>query len=407
MNREFDPDKLLDQLFQPKPIKVEESLEELFEERIKGLNIKKTTALKMMGMTTRTLSGIVSGEQKMLDYTQLIKLANFIGIPLEKAALMYLNNVRKFHEEEIYQEKTGDLINFINDKFNLAELRKVGLINSLTDYPSIINSICKYFGLSKLEDYEEPDMNIAFSAGKRAKANCSIKNWVYLCEQTCIELRNPNEFDRNKLVEFFPQIRWYCTDVNNGLVTVIKHLFQIGITVVFYPAFPSMHIRGATFQVNQKPCIALTNYKGFYPTLWFALIHELYHVLFDWEEILVNDYHLSLERDEKISTTSNSEIEADDFAREYLFSKSKSNQIEPYISDHETVKAFALENHVDPSFVYTFSAHDNGKSNKRAWGRAFNKNPDISRLINKLQNQFNSNLPFNNHIKQLRTKIYN
>lgn len=407
MNREFDPDKLLDQLFQPKPIKVEESLEELFEERIKGLNIKKTTALKMMGMTTRTLSGIVSGEQKMLDYTQLIKLANFIGIPLEKAALMYLNNVRKFHEEEIYQEKTGDLVNFINDKFNLAELRKVGLINSLTDYPSIINSICKYFGLSKLEDYEEPDMNIAFSAGKRAKANCSIKNWVYLCEQTCIELRNPNEFDRNKLVEFFPQIRWYCTDVNNGLVTVIKHLFQIGITVVFYPAFPSMHIRGATFQVNQKPCIALTNYKGFYPTLWFALIHELYHVLFDWEEILVNDYHLSLERDEKISTTSNSEIEADDFAREYLFSKSKSNQIEPYINDHETVKAFALENHVDPSFVYTFSAHDNGKSNKRAWGRAFNKNPDISRLINKLQNQFNSNLPFNNHIKQLRTKIYN
>tara|TARA_R110002020_G_scaffold231407_2_gene442553 strand:+ start:426 stop:1649 length:1224 start_codon:yes stop_codon:yes gene_type:complete len=407
MKKNFDAEDLLNKLFQPAPIKVEESLEELFMDRIDSLKIKKTTALKMMGMTVRTLDGILSGEQKKLDYTQLIRLSNFLGIPVERVAKLYIDKLRQVHETEIFEEKTGDLISFINENFNLAELRKVGLIDSLTDYPQIVKSICNYFGLKKIEDYKEPEMNIAFSAGKQAKSNCSIKNWVFLCEQTCIELRNPYEFNRDKLVEYFPSIRWYSTDVSNGLVTVISQLFQLGITVVFYPSFPSMHIRGATFQVNNKPCIAITDYKGFYPTLWFALIHELYHVLFDWNEILLSDYHLSLERDEKIPTTSKNEIDADDFAREYLFSKSKTRYINTFVDNDNAVKSFSLDNHIDPSFVYVFSAFDNGKTNKYSWGKARNKNPNINPILNKLQNKFDSGSSFDNHIKRLRTKIYN
>lgn len=407
MSNEFNPEDLLNKLFQPVPTKIEESLEELFSTRIDELRIKKTTALKMMGMTVRTLDGILSGEQKKLDYIQLIRLSNFLGIPVEKVAKLYIEKLRQVHEKEIYEEKTGDLIGFINENFNLAELRKVGLIDSLTDYPQIVNSICKYFGLRKIEDYKEPTINIAFSAGKQAKSTSSIKNWIFLCRQTCIELRNPYEFKREKLVDYFPNIRWYTTDVSNGLITVISQLFQLGITVVINPSFPSMHIRGATFEVNNKPCIAITDYKGFYPTLWFALIHELYHVLFDWEEILLSDFHLSLERNEKIPTTSKNEIDADDFAREYLFSKSKTKYINTFMDNENAVKRFSIENHVDPSFIYVFSAFDNGKTNKYSWGRARNKNPNIDPILNKLQNNFDSGCSFDNHVKILRNKIYN
>jgi HTH-type transcriptional regulator/antitoxin HigA len=406
MKDNFNPDDLLESLFQPETIKVEEDLKELFQERIDELNIKKTTALKMMGMATRTLDGIITGQQKKLDYTHLIKLSNFLGISIERIAKLYIDKVRQVHEKDIYDEKTGDLINFVNDNFNLAELRKVGLIDSLTDYTEIIKSICQYFGLRKIEDYKEPDINIAFSAGKMAKSTCSIKNWVFTCKQTSIELKNPNKYDRNGLVEYFSQIRWYSTDVLNGLVTVVNHLYQLGITVVFVPSYPSMHIRGATFEVNNKPSIAIANYKGFYPTLWFALIHELYHVLFDWDDIVRTECHLSLERDEKIPTTSKSEIEADDFAREYLFSKEKTKKVGEFIHDDKAVEKFALENHVHPSFAYVFSAFDNGNSNKYLWGKARNKNPNITPLLNKIQNPFDSKNPFDNHIKKLRTKIY-
>lgn len=402
-----DSDDILKRLFEPKPIKVKETLEELFVQRLENLNIPKTTALNIMSMSVRTLDGILSGEQKMLDYTQLIKLSNFLGTDLEHTATLYLEKVNEVHNVGKDINLINEMIEFVNDKFNLAELKKIGLIKSLTDYEDIIKSLCNYFGLNNIFDYSEPDMNVAFSSGKRAKQNCSVKNWMFLAEQTCIELRNPNVYNREKLIDYFSQIRWQSMDVENGLVNVIKQLYQLGITVVFIPSFPSLHIRGATFVVNNKPCIALTDYVGYYPTLWFALVHELYHVLFDWDEILLSNYHISQENQKSLYSQSQNEIEADNFAREYLFSKEKTKEASSFINNQDFIRQYAISNNVDPSFVYVFYAFDAPNTDKYAWGRAKKLNPDIEKLKSKLQHSFESNSSFGDHIKKIRNKIYN
>lgn len=406
-NINSDSDDILKRLFEPKPTKIKETLEELFINRLESLNIPKTTALNIMGMSVRTLDGILSGEQKMLDYTQLIKLSNFLGTDLEQIATLYLQKVNEVHNVGNDINRTNEMVEFINEKFNLAELKKVGLIKSLTDYNEIVKSICNYFGLKNIFEYSEPDINVAFSSGKRAKRNCSVKNWVYLAEQSCIELRNPNIYSRDKLIDYFPQIRWQSMDVENGLVNVIKQLFQLGITVVFIPSFPSLHIRGATFMVNDKPCIALTDYVGFYPTLWFALVHELYHVLFDWDEIQLSNYHISQEGQKSLDSESQSEIEADNFAREYLFSKEKTKEASGFINNHEFIKQYAISNNVDPSFAYVFYAFDAPSSDKYAWGRAKKMNPNITKLKSKLEHNFLDDFTFGDHIKKVRNKIYN
>ncbi|WP_234573527.1 ImmA/IrrE family metallo-endopeptidase [Rhodohalobacter sp. 614A] len=402
-----DSDDILKRLFEPKSIKVKETLSELFEQRLESLDIPKTTALNIMGMSVRTLDGILSGEQKKLDSTQLIKLSNFLGIDIEQVATLYLEKIREVHNVGNDIKERNEMVGFVNEKFNLAELKKVGLINSLTDYDEIVQSICSYFGLDNIFDYSEPDLNVAFSSGKRAKRNCSVKNWMYLAEQTCIELRNPNDYSREELIDYFPEIRWQSMDVENGLVNVIQHLFQLGVTVVFIPSFPSLHIRGATFEVNNKPCIALTDYMGFYPTLWFALVHELSHVLFDWEEIMISSYHISQEDQKSLFSHSQSEIEADNFAREYFFSKEKTQEASPYINNQEFIKQFAISNNVDPSFVYVFYAFDAPDTDKYAWGRAKKLNPDTKKLKSKLQHDFGTNSSFGNHIKKIRQAIYN
>jgi len=405
--KKSDSDDILKRLFESKPTKVKETLEDLFVNRLESLDIPKTTALNIMGMSVRTLDGILSGEQKMLDYTQLIKLANFLGTDLEEVATLYLKKVNEVHNIGKDINRTNEMVEFINNKFNLAELKKVGLIKSLIDYNDIIKSICDYFGLKNIFEYSEPDINVAFSSGKRAKRNCSVKNWVYLAEQTCIELRNPNNYNRDKLIDYFPQIRWQSMDVENGLVNVVKQLYQLGITVVFIPSFPSLHIRGATFIVNDKPCIALTDYVGFYPTLWFALVHELYHVLFDWDDILLSNYHISQEDQKSLDSQSQNEIEADNFAREYFFSKEKTKEAGAFINNQEFIKQYAISNNVDPSFVYVFYAFDAPSTDKYAWGRAKKLNPDIEKLKSKLQHKFVSNSTFGEHIKKIRNRIYN
>lgn len=406
-NKKSNSDDILKRLFEPKPLKVKETLEDLFNHKLESLDIPKTTSLNIMGMSIRTLEGILSGEQKMLDYTQLIKLANFLGLDLERTATLYIEKVNEVHNVEKDIGQLNEKVKFVNEKFNLAELKKVGLLKSLTDYEDIIKTICKYFGLSDIFDYSEPDMNIAFSSGKRAKENCSVKNWIYLAEQTCIELRNPNSYDRETLIDYFSQIRWQSMDVENGLVNVIKQLYQLGITVVFIPSFPSLHVRGATFVVNDKPCIALTDYVGFYPTLWFALVHELYHVLFDWDDILLSNYHISHEHSKSMFSQSQNEIEADNFAREYLFSKEKTREVSSFINNQEFIRQYAISNNVDPSFAYVFYAYDAPKTDKYSWGRAKKLNPNIEKLKSKMEYKFDPNSSFGDHIRKMRNKIYN
>ena len=406
MNEGFDPDELLKRLLEPSPVSVEESLKDLFDQKIDMLQIKKTTALKFMGMSKRTLDGILTGEQTMVDYTQLIKLSNFLGIESHEVARLYIKSIEA--SKNIGSSKLVDPeeISFLHEHFELAPFKKVGLIETLTDYNSIIKSICEYFGLDKIQEYRKPEVGIAFSAGKRARSNLATNNWIYLAERTCIELKNESEYDREKLIDFFPQIRLYCTDVKSGLISVINHLFQLGITVVFIPSFPSMHIRGATFEVNNKPAIAITDYQGFYPTLWFALIHELHHVLFDWQDIKTTSYHLSVEADPNNPQISNSEIEADEFARKYLFSREKTFQVLPHLIDHSFVTKFARENHVDPSFIYVFAAYDSSASNNKLWGLARKRSPKIDNLLSQIQNPFEDGRSFDDHIKYLRHKIY-
>jgi HTH-type transcriptional regulator/antitoxin HigA len=402
-----DINNLLSRLFEPEPAKVEETLEELFLQRIESLSISKTMALKTMNMASRTLDGILSGSQKKLDYTQLIKLSNFLGRDIEEVAVLYIKNLKSIHETVSDVNSKSERISFINEKFNLAELKKIGVIESLNDYDNIENSICKYFGLDDIFDYEDPEMNIAFSSGKRARKNCSIKNWMFKARKLCIELQNTNKYNREELINYFPQIRWQSKDVENGLINVIQHLYQIGITVVFIPSFPSLHIRGATFVVNNKPCIAIADYMGFYPTLWFALVHELYHVLFDFEEIYSNsEYHISQEEQKSLGTKSQGEIDADNFARQYFFSEEKMLDVQFNINNQRYISEYASLNDIDPSFIYVFYAFDSPKADKYSWGRARKFNPNIEPIKDRLQYNHRA-CSFNKYVKTIRNSIYN
>jgi hypothetical protein len=55
------------------------------------------------------------------------------------------------------------------------------------------------------------------------------------------------------------------------------------------------------------------------------------------------------------------EEEANDFARQYLFSDEKMKTIKPRINDPRIVKYFAEQNHVHPSIIYTFYCWDAGE----------------------------------------------
>lgn len=396
-----DINSLLNDILKPdKP-----GLKELFDRKISELKITSTGALEILSIQQRTLKGILDGTQKVVDVTNLIKIANFLQLPKEEVIKMYIDSLEKTYTENIVPPEK---IKFIQENFDLAALKKAGFIDSLTNFEKIDSKITSFLGLKSIYEYKRPNIKPAFSAGlMKPKNELTRSLWIKSAITYFEDIDNPYEYNRKALIEYFPNIRWHSTNVEFGLLTIIKDLFKLGVTIIYQSPLPSLHLRGATFAVNDKPCIVLTNYVGFYGTLWFALIHELFYVLFDWEEIRINMYHLSDDEDNEL-IVQEKENEANQFAREYLFPQEKMNQIKHNLNNPYFVSEFAKNNHVHPSIIYVFNAFDSSKTNRMPWARARKNEPaEMSKCISHLENPWSNSMPINESVKNKKLEIYN
>ena len=86
------------------------------------------------------------------------------------------------------------------------------------------------------------------------------------------------------------------------------------------------------------------------------LMHELYHILNDYQMLSEWKYHLTGEVESEIETLS--EPMADHFACEMLFPRAKLSYISNLISSHNTVLKYAKDNRVHPSIIYNFYCFD-------------------------------------------------
>jgi len=369
--QDFNVNSILNGLFR------EPSLRELFDAKLAELKLAPTAALETLEMQYRSLNGILDGTQKIVDFTNFSKLAGFLQISKEKVIELYgLELERNFPTPAV----SADKIRFIKENFDLAVLKRAGLINSLTDFKHIEQRIMARLGLRSIFEYQKPRVDVAFSSGIFKPQNQPTRSfWINAAKAVFEEIANPYVYDKQALVEYFPQIRWHSTNVERGLTEVIRNLYKLGVTVIYQPPLQTLRLRGAIFSVNDKPCIVLTNYVGFYATMWFALIHELYHLLFDWEDIKANSYHLTDDDDQQLAVRERENL-ADDFARKYLFSKEKTASTKRFIGDANFIRDIAMENHIHPSMIYVFLAFDSG-DNKMAWARARRFSPTVAEFV--------------------------
>jgi len=355
-------------------------IKERFEQRLLELNLNQTEALEIMNIEARTLHGLLGGGQKRVDFLAIKKLGLFLGMADTELVSLIIENVEKNNKEDVDELKVRD---FILKNFDLVNLKKCGFIDNITDYKEIEKKIVSYFGYDSIFDFGKNSYDVAYSSGKPKPKDKLIRDfWVESCVENLKKINNYYEYDRAALIEYFPNIRWHSINEEKGLYQVIRDLFKLGITVIFEPYMNTLYVRGATFCVKNKPCIVLTNYTDFYPSLWFTLIHELHHVLFDWEDVFINSYHLSGEND----LFSMKEEEADNFAREYLYSNDKLKTVTPYIFQHPLIVDNANTNQVHPSLIYIFYCFDNAGSDKRVWGKFRKRIPSIDKTIEALGN---------------------
>ncbi|WP_298421197.1 XRE family transcriptional regulator [uncultured Kordia sp.] len=372
----------------------EEPFSVLFNKRIQELGITQSRAEAVLGIEKKSLNSILNREAKRVDIITIIKLAQFLNLPVDDFVKVYL--------QELPSEQIGDLEkakrnNFIVQNFDLPQLHKSKFISSKTDYDNIENRITSFFGLESIFDFAKEIVTPAFSRTKRSSSDLIREFWVQSALSQFKLLENPNEYHREKLIDLIPKIRPYTRNVKKGLITVVKALFSIGITVIYQESLPNISVRGATFVVNGKPCIVVNDLYKRYPTLWFSLMHELHHVLYDFDEIEQVKYHLTGEPDLWLK-----EEKANDFAREYLFSYKRSKYIAPFINEAVLVREYAEKSQVHTSIIYNFYMYDNNN-----WVKFKNKMPNINLAIDNLNVNIWKSESIDETVEKLKAEIFN
>ncbi len=399
-NKNFDVDNLLNSLFPT------EKMIDLFEKRIAELDISPTHALEILDIEYRALQGILNGTSTRVDTVNFIRLASFLRLTKEKVIDLYFKALEENYPDTIAFPK--EKIDFINSHFDLATLYKAKFITTISDYRYIEHRLNSHFGLKSIFEYKLPTKNIAFSAGiKQPKDLFTRAFWINSAIDAFEEFNNPYDYDKTLLMKYFPEIRWHSTNVEQGLLSVISDLYKLGVTVFYQSSMSNVNLKGATLNINNKPCIIITDYKGFYTTLWHTLCHELCHVLFDFEDITKSVYHISEEESEDFGILEK-EKDANRFAREYLFSKDKLFQAKPHINNKKFIIDFAAQHQVHPSFIYTYYAFDFDQIDDKAWAKAKVNNPSFELFIKKIENPWVDSKPTKQHVAYLKKEnIYN
>lgn len=356
-----DPNNHLSEIFEYLANAKAPTLRELVDKRKQEFGVSSDHQLsKLVEIDRMTLDRLLKGDTQKVDLFSIIKLDQFLQIGTKQILEVYMSSLRPEFAAELVRVRNAS---YISRYFDLNGLKKAGFIDSITDFEQIERRITRFFELDSIIEYDREIGEALFSRTKAHSDDKMRDFWVRSAIHQFKRYDNPNDYDRDSLLSLIPKIRPYTRYEEKGLYTVIKALYNVGVTVIVQSYLARTQVRGGTFVVNGKPCIVVTDYNKSYATLWFALLHEIFHVCYDFEDLkrgLV--YHLT---DDALDLHLMREDDADYFAREMLFRQEKLDYIRHAINSPSIVAAYAEKHKVHPAIVYAFYCYNEKKENNR------------------------------------------
>lgn len=320
------------------------------------LNIPKTTFYTLM-------KDISQDSLHKADFYDILKICQFFGIGIEEMSRLYVSSLKPEHINGLEKARKA---NYIINNFDLKGLKESGFLTSSTDLNYVEKRITKFFGLESITQYGNEIGAVAFSRTKRNSQDKMREFWVRSAIYQFEKIDNKNPYNRDELFSLIAKIAPYSRYVEKGFLHVLQALYNIGITVIVQSYLSKTQVRGGTFCINGRPCIVITDFNKSYPHLWFSLMHELYHVLYDFDQLKTLNYHLTGEPQSELFLFR--EDAADDFGWEMMFPKEKRDFIRHLIKSEVYVNNYAKENMVHPGIIYAAYCEELSKQDKNEYG---------------------------------------
>lgn len=341
---------------------------QIISEKKEKMGISDLQMSKILGIDkstfNRLLKKIEEGQVDNIDFYSILKISQLLGIGIEEISQIYVSSLSPDHIKELERARKA---NYIINNFDLKGLKESGFIDSISDFDVIENKITTFFKLDSIFHFKSDIGAVAFSRSKHISHDKMRDFWVRSAIFQFEKVDNPNEYDRDKLLAIITKIAPYTRLEGKGFWTVMQALYNVGVTVIVQSYLSKTQVRGATFVVKDKPCIVITDYNKRYYSFWQALMHELYHVIYDLDQLKSLKYHLTGEPQSELYLFK--EDYADYFGWEMLFPQEKLEFVRHMISSKTYVYDYAEKHKVHPSIIYGFYCHyEKNKNGKDYYG---------------------------------------
>lgn len=317
-------------------------------------SITQEELAKRLQTTPKYVSDLVNGRINLTD-EMVLKLSIVFGT----STTMWLNLNQRYIDKKLEIEKRirldeeCGLVRQIEYKFWVD----LGLVKSTRSATEKVMELQRYFKVSSLSVLSQRDFLVQYRTSVSEVTDVNVINanaWV----QTAINIGSVMEvepYDKKKLSAAIPEIRSMTVQEPKKFYPRLKELLaDCGVALVLLPNLKNCGVNGAVKWLGKdKVVLALNDRRKYADTFWFALFHELGHVLQQRIKVLLvsEKNKAGLETDDLIQKL---ETEADLFSQDTLIPK---DEYLEFVEDNQrgftedSIRTFAKRINILPGIV--------------------------------------------------------
>ena len=324
----------------------------IIKEYLDEYSITQKDLAERINSSEKHISNVLNGKSRLTEEFALKLEKIIVGVP----ASYWLNYEAKYREQVAREEEMVAVSRWnlqeIAKKFHFKEVFK-GLDMSLTQQAI---EMLKLLKISDFENFDNVYNKVAVDFMEDGGEKEALAIWLNMCEAE-IEIQNGEidtvQYKECNIKENLKKFKLLSNNskTESSINSCRKLCNKLGIYLVFCEAVTNSKVRGALTTYKDHPSIFISGRFKSHSNTWFALIHEIGHLLLHYNK---NDVIVSYEDDEN-----EKEKEANEFARDFFIDPAKYKQFcDKNEITAETIKELAKEQGTIPEIVVARLQHD-------------------------------------------------
>lgn len=327
------------------------------QETIDALGMSQAELARRTDRPVKTINEIIKGKAELTPETAL-QLERVLQVP----ASFWNNRENQYRAFLAAEKEKLSLVKWVSwaKKMPYRQLIKAKIIPKPQNDTDLVKLLLNFFGVSNPMTLNKmwANQGALYRSSPAFKSSPeAISTWLRIGELKSQKIQCP-AYDKNLFLKYLTKIRGLTTETPaNFFEPLINYCGQAGVAVVFVRELPGVRVSGAARWLTPKKALIQLNlrYKR-NDALWFSFFHEACHILIHGKREAFVD-------DDKRSEVNEREVEANNFASDFLIKPSHYKDFLGKFSKKDSISkndiiGFAAEQGVHPGIVVGRLQHE-------------------------------------------------